>query len=369
MWQRPTFCILHDTEASWVEGLTSVIVNSLNIILASLCFDTSSILFWSLVFFVTTVDVLSCGVKGCVGWRLSLLKCRGSSGSLRLSHWRRISWTCKTKRRDRLRSLTVAATCVCLLSRKRCWVSKSSWSSRYRIRSKTRGGRWEVAVTWSSSNSTWVRPSSPTRRMAGKFERHNDQGQLYIWVNSKADVQIHLGETYRNTFRTKICLHQKWTIVIVLKMNIITDNKCRQKKSGGNEPISWHIILTYLNIIFNWNDFTVMDSGLGIFGNLYLAGHCFLWVLLHSVPGHFAQALVADVGGAMGAVHYSLLQAELDFGFLWGRVAGSANNRYNLTCQKQINTSLHTFFSEEMHTQVDKNQSYSRRLQHLDVLL
>lgn len=87
-----------------------------------------------------------------------------------------------------------------------------------------------------------------------------------------------------------------------------------------------------------------MESGLSIFRNLYLAGHRFLWVLLHSIPSHFAQALVTDVSGAMGAVHYSLLQAELDFCFLWGRVAGSANNRYNLTCQKQIDTSLNTFF-------------------------
>lgn len=188
-------------------------MNSLNVTLPSLYFDIFCVPFWSLVFFVTTVDVLSGGVKGCVGWRLSLLKCRGSSGGWMLSHGRRISWTCKTKWRDRLGPLTVVATCVCVLSRKRCWVSKSSWSNRYRIRSKTRGGRWEVAVTWSPSSSTWVRPSSPTRLMAGKFERHNDQRQLYVWVNSKADVQIHLGKTYRNTLRTKISLDQKWTIV------------------------------------------------------------------------------------------------------------------------------------------------------------
>lgn len=188
-------------------------MKSLNITLPSLYFDIFCIPFWSLVFFVTTVDVLSGRVKGCVGWRLSLLKCRGSSGGLMLSHWRRISWTCKTKWRDRLGPLAVVATCVCVLSRTWCWVSKSPRTNRYRIRSKTRGGRWEVAVTWSPSSSAWVRPSNHTRLMASKFERHNDQGQLYLWVNGKADVQIHLGETYRNTLRTKICLHQKLTIV------------------------------------------------------------------------------------------------------------------------------------------------------------
>lgn len=131
------------------------------------------------------------GVKGRIRRNLSiLLECRRGRGARMLSHWRRMNRSWISILRDLLRVLIAVATEAWLLTG--IWL----WVHRWR----------EVAVTWSPSETAWVRPSDPTKLIGGNVERHDDQGQFYFRIKSKTDVQVHLG--VQNTWMflaTDIC--------------------------------------------------------------------------------------------------------------------------------------------------------------------
>lgn len=125
-----------------------------------------------------------------IRWRFfSMLKQRWGSRSLML-HWRGgESCTWKTVWSCLLWKWIIIATCyVHMLSRIWCWVS--TCSCRYRIWSKRQSRGREVTVAWGPS---WVGTQILTRLMGVKAVRNNDQWKHHLWVDGKADVQIHLG--------------------------------------------------------------------------------------------------------------------------------------------------------------------------------
>lgn len=97
-------------------------------------------------------------------------------------------------------------------------------------------------------------------------------------------------------------------------------------------------IVSYLYVIFNWDDFTVMDSGDGIIRNLQLAGDSSLWVWTDSFPDLFEQIHHPLLSRLIAAKYCFLFKFEFGPRVLGRGVADFGNNRYSFTCKNQIRT-------------------------------
>lgn len=207
------------------------------------------------------------GEKGCVRWRLvTLLKLRWTSRGLMLP-WRWCIW--KTICDSVLGQFIIIATSYgCMLTGMWCWVPITIY--RYRICATREGRGREVAVTWAPSSPTWVRPH---RLKGSRVTRNDNQWKHQHWVNGKTDVQIHL------------------------------------------------------EVIFNWNDFTVPNTIGDINRDLQLARDAVFWVWWDSVPNYFAYALFRLISGATGTIHCFLHHAVFGCHFFGRGVADFGNNR------------------------------------------
>ena len=85
-----------------------------------------------------------------------------------------------------------------------------------------------------------------------------------------------------------------------------------------------------------------MDTAVDIGRNRQLAGDGFLR-LLESVPNHFADTYHTEFTGGMGPVHGSLLYAEFGLHFFGGGVGDVCDDRYGVTCWKQIIMYIHAY--------------------------